>query len=89
MKYLVCAVYDRVAQVHGIPNYVLSKGGTVRAFADQINSPNKDNQLYQHPDDFDMYYLGTFDDEDAKHTMLDKPELLARGAHLKIAAKQE
>lgn len=87
MKYLVCAVYDRVAQLYGIPNYVLSKGSTIRAFADQINKPDENNQLYQHPDDFDMYYLGTFDDQDGKHELEEKAELLARGAHLKIQKK--
>lgn len=84
MKYTVCCIYDRVAQVWGIPNFTNSKGGTVRSFADEINRPAENNQLHQHPDDFDMYYLGTFDDRESTFDLLPSPELLARGAHLKV-----
>jgi hypothetical protein len=84
MRYLVVSVYDRVAQLYAVPNFVLSKGSTIRAFADQINKPDENNQLYQHPDDFDLYYLGEFDDEQAVFSITMQPEVLARGAHLKI-----
>lgn len=84
MKTLICTVYDRIAQNYGTPIFTLSKGSTIRAFSDQINRPDKDNQLYQHPDDFDLYFLGTFDDSSAKFEMLEQSELLARGANVKI-----
>lgn len=84
MKILICSVYDRVAQIYGYPNFVNSKGATIRAFADQINRQDANSQLYQHPDDFDMYYLGEFDDATAEFTILPTPELLARGSHVKI-----
>jgi len=84
MKYQICCVYDRIAQIYSIPNFTNSKGSTVRAFADQVNRPDADNPLYQHPDDFDMYFLGTFDDADATFDILPTPELLARGANVKI-----
>lgn len=87
MKILICAVYDRVAQIYGTPNFVQSKGATVRAFADQINRADENSQLYMHPDDFDMYYLGEYDDTTAEFTQAEKPELLARGANLKVQPK--
>jgi hypothetical protein len=84
MKYNVCCIYDRVAQLYGIPNFVNTKGATIRAFADELNRPAENNQLHQHPDDFDLYYLGTFDDQECVWDMLPTPELLARGSNLKI-----
>lgn len=84
MKYKVCCIYDRVAQLFGVPNFVNTTGATVRAFADEINRPSTDNQLHQHPEDFDLYYLGSFDDHECTWDMLPQPELLARGANLKI-----
>lgn len=84
MKYVVCAIYDRIAQIHGVPVYNNSKGSMVRGFADTINRPDENNQLYKHPDDYDLYYLGEYDDAHATHELIDKPELLARGASVKI-----
>lgn len=89
MNYKICAVYDRVAQIFGVPNFTNSKGSTIRAFADMVNKAEENNQFYQHPDDYDLYYLGEFDDASAVFTMEDHPELLARGAHVKINKPQE
>nr|QJB18896.1 MAG: nonstructural protein [Microvirus sp.] len=84
MNYKVCCVYDRIAQIYGVPNFTNSKGSTVRAFADMINKPDQNNQFYEHPDDYDLYYLGEFDDATGIFSLEDKAELLARGANVKI-----
>lgn len=84
MKYVCCCIYDRIAQIHGVPVFNNSKGSMVRSFADTINRPDENSQLYQHPDDFDLYYLGEYDDAHAEMTLVEKPELLARGASVKI-----
>jgi len=84
MNYKVFAVYDRIAQIYGVPNFNNSKGSTIRAFTDMVNKAEENNQFYQHPDDFDLYYLGEYNDADGVFTMEDKPELMARGANVKI-----
>lgn len=61
MLHVVC-VRDRAADVFGVPNFVGSLGSAVRAFGDEINRADKGNQLFLHPDDFDLYALGTYDD---------------------------
>lgn len=62
MKYLVVAVRDRAADAYGVPMFVASLGGAIRSFGDEINRAAENNSLYQHPEDYDFYSLGTFDD---------------------------
>jgi hypothetical protein len=65
VKYKIVAVRDRVADVFGVPNFVLNLGAAVRGFGDEIRRPHSDerpNPFNQHPDDFDLYHLGEYDD---------------------------
>jgi hypothetical protein len=39
--------------------------------------------MYAHPDDFDLYELGIFDDFDGKFTLHEAPKLLALGKQVK------
>lgn len=58
------AVKDRAADAFGRPFFCATDGIAVRSFMDEVNRADKENPLYQHPDDFDLFVLGTFDDSD-------------------------
>ena len=58
---VVCVV-DRAAGCFGTPFFVPSTFVAIRSFTDEVNREAKDNQLYLHPDDFDLYCLGDYDD---------------------------
>ena len=45
-----------------VQHFVASEGVAIRQFQDEVNRESDDNQLYRHPDDFQLFYLGTFDD---------------------------
>ena len=77
MLFKVVSIYDRAAGVYGRPGFVPSAGVAVRDFTDEVNRAADDNQLYKHPDDFDLYSLGGFDDNAADFLPL--LELLVRG----------
>lgn len=63
MKLVVCAIRDRAADVFGQPMFTASVGQAIRAFTDQINGSDRDqNVLARHPEDFDLYELGIYDD---------------------------
>ena len=62
MKLIVCSVKDRAADAFGRPMFVPSQGVAIRSFSDELNRNDPENQLYNHPDDFDLYDFGTFDD---------------------------
>lgn len=84
MIYKILAIRDRAADVFGTPIFTASTGGAIRSFSDEINTPREGNNFNKHPDDFDLYYLGTFNDEAAEFDLLKKPEQVAVGKDLKI-----
>lgn len=60
---IVIAVRDRALDAFMRPFFMQSIGQAVRAFADEINRNDKDNPLAQHPDDYDLYLLATWDED--------------------------
>jgi hypothetical protein len=81
----ICTVKDRAADAYGRPMFVPSTGVAIRSFSDEINRNSADNQLYNHPDDFDLYELGQFDDNTGLFTLHDQPKLLSLGKQVKIS----
>lgn len=63
MKRKVCAVYDHAVQTFGQPFFVAATGAALRSFTDEVNRAAGDNPLHVHPEDFDLWELGSFDDE--------------------------
>jgi hypothetical protein len=41
--------------------FLMSEGQAFRSFQDEVNRADKENQIYQHPDDFDLYMFGQYD----------------------------
>lgn len=62
MKMTVLAVRDRCADVFAQPMFVMSLGSAVRSFGDEINRADPNNQFNKHPEDFDLWHLGFWDD---------------------------
>jgi hypothetical protein len=85
MKQIICTVKDRAADAYGRPMFVPSAGVAIRSFSDEINRDNADNQLFNHPDDFDLYELGEFDDNSGLFTLHEQPKLLSLGKQVKIS----
>lgn len=66
MKMVLVAVRDRASDCFAQPMFVQSVGIAHRSFADEINREAQDNQLYKHPEDFDLYHMGFYDDNTGK-----------------------
>lgn len=62
MRYKVLTVRDRAIDAYGQPFFASSVGGAVRSFSDEVNRADPNNQLNKHPEDFDLFLLGEFDD---------------------------
>lgn len=84
MKLVLCTVKDRAADAYGRPMFVPSVGVAIRSFSDEVNRKDSDNQLFNHPDDFDLYELGEFDDNSGLFILHDQPKLLSLGKQVKI-----
>lgn len=76
-------VRDRATVQFGTPMFLVSPGQAIRSFTDEVNRAAADNQIFMHPDDFDLYFLGTWDTDTG---LFDShvPEQIAIGKSVKI-----
>lgn len=74
----IVSVKDRVTDIYGQPIYMASLGGAIRSFGDAVNN---DEALKKHPEDYDLYHLGEFDDNTAEFVTR-SPRMLALGKDL-------
>lgn len=87
-KTTICAVKDVSIDTFGQPIFVRRPGQAVRGFTDEVNRQAPDNQMYTHPADFEMWQIGTFDDETATITQdQDSIQRLCRGVDVQIKAE--
>jgi len=56
----VFSVYDSKALIYGVPFFMPTVGGAVRAFSDVCNDPQ--STINRHGGDFSLFQLGEFDD---------------------------
>lgn len=75
---LIFCVKDRATDNFGNPMFLMATGQATRSFSDEVNRKEAGNQLNMHPDDFDLYQLGTFDSETGTFQSY-APELVVRG----------
>lgn len=61
MKLKMFAIHDSVAQQYAPPFVMPNQGTAVRAFVGLCT--DQDSRISANPSDFDLYELGTFDDE--------------------------
>lgn len=79
MIYRVCAIRDRAVDVFGQPIFFAHIGAAVRSFSDEVNRKVDGNQLAAHPEDFDLYELGSFDDSTGVFSQDVSPRQVAVG----------
>jgi hypothetical protein len=78
MLLYIVAVKDRAADVFNRPFFVPHRNVAVRDFTDEVNRASADNALNKHPDDFDLYLLGQFDDSNGAFIREGSPTVLVR-----------
>lgn len=81
MKLGIYSVFDQKAQAFFTPSYYHYKGEAVRSFEDIMKDPK--SILNKHPEDYDLYMIGQFDDQQGKVEGLSQPELVIRGSEVK------
>ncbi len=86
MLQYVISCKDRAADVFNRPFFVPHRNVAIRDFTDEVNRKADDNQLSNHPDDFDLYLLGQFDDNTGKFIQLEDPVVLVRAKDVLIPA---
>lgn len=84
MKLKVLAVRDRAVDAFAQPMFVPHIGSAIRSFGDEINNNREGNPLYAHPDDYDLYDLGEYDDQTGRIEQPTTPTQIAIGKNLKV-----
>lgn len=75
----IVAVRDRGVDAFGVPFFVRHKNEAVRSFKDEVN---RNGSIFNnHPDDYDLYLLGSFDDNGGKLSPVDV-QMIAVGKSL-------
>ena len=57
------AVRDTCVNAYHVPMFFSNSAGAVRALGDAVNRPKEDNMYYQHPEHYQLWHIGEFDDE--------------------------
>lgn len=84
MKYIIVSIKDRAIDAFQPVFNVRAPGEAIRAFQDAIN--NNQNPMHAHADDYDLYELGTFNDETGQIQTHQQPKQIALGKQLKIGS---
>lgn len=75
-KILIFTVLDKKAEAFMRPFFARAKGEAIRSFSDEINT--KDTMLNKYPADYELFYLGEYDEITAGIKAL-SPESLGIG----------
>lgn len=81
MKLCVYAIYDSKAKAYGQPFYMQYDDMCTRAVINLSMDPT--HQFCTNPEDFDLFRLGVFDDENGRFDLMDSPEHMHKVKHLK------
>lgn len=76
MKTLIVSIKDNAVGAYQAPFTVRAQGEALRHFMDAING---NTNYARHAKDFDLYKIGTFDDDTGFIETLEHPELLVKG----------
>lgn len=82
MIQVIVSVKDTAAQAFGRPVFVPTAAVAVRSFRDEVNRKDSTEDMAKHPDDFELYQLGEFDDSTGVISV-SEPRLVARAKDLK------
>lgn len=85
MDMIVCCVRDRAVDQFGTPFFVAAVGQAVRSFSDEINRKAPENNMAAHPEDFDLYVLGSYSG-DSGLFKTDVPRMVAVGKDCVVKA---
>ena len=84
MIQIIVSVKDTAAQAFGRPIFVPSVAVAVRSLRDEVNRKDSTDDLAKHPDDFELYEIGSFDDSTGIIEVID-PRLVARAKDLQAS----
>lgn len=81
MKKVICSVHDMCANMWTDPFFAVNTASAIRGFTDHVNGSNGD--MSNHPEHFNLFKIGEFDDNKGLIDNLDEPVCLVRAIDIK------
>lgn len=75
-------LYDRKTEFHHPPLYAHNTGHALRVFGDMFANPQL--PFGKHPEDYQVFEVGSFDDQTATVLPVERPHLIAAGTELMV-----
>lgn len=82
----VFSIRDAKSEVYNTPFFQKTHGEAERSFRTAANDDK--TQINKYPEDFDLYYLGEYDDNTGQVTPLDTPQHVLKAVSC-VAPKQQ
>jgi len=82
----IVVLKDTAAQVFSQPMFVPTTAVAVRSLREEMSNPNATSDVARHPDDFELYNIGTYSEDDASLAPLSEPQLIVRCKDLRDAS---
>jgi len=83
METQLISLRDAKAESFTAPKAHKTIGEAERFLQHIVNTPGEGNFLNLYPEDYDMYHLGTFDDQTGKMKLFDSPRHLSKAVTFK------
>lgn len=78
--FVILAIRDRQLGAFMQPAAFQSIGQGIRSFRDETN--NRESPLNKHPEDYDLYHCGNWDEKNGKIEAFPEPTQIAIGSNL-------
>lgn len=80
MLHKVYSIRDSKTEVFNVPFYKVTHGEAERDFRTLAN--DEKSRLAQYPEDFDLYFIGEYDDNTGKMNALDTPQHIVKAVNV-------
>lgn len=81
MNLKIYSIYDRQLAAYANPFFSPTHGSALRAFADHVNENG--TPANKHPEDYELYFIGNFNDQAGQIDGTTKPERIGTAAEYK------
>ena len=77
------SVYDDKAKTFNTPFYKHTHGEAERDFKTAVNEVREGNNLNKYPEDYDLFFIGEYDDQTGKFEALSTPQHVCKAVMVK------
>jgi hypothetical protein len=86
MTQKIYSIHDAKAEYFTQPFFKKTHGEAERDFTQLVN--DEKSQLHKFPEDYDLYYLGEYDDNTGKMTPIDTPQHIIKAIQIRSKSMQ-